>query len=179
MRTPLRSILISLVALVAIGGAVSALTSGESSSPISKLGSTSGACVDNGVTLVVDFGTGSNKEPIETCAKNFSGTGWQLFGSTGVSVQGTSEFPESFVCRIQGWPESNLQDCADTPKYSEGTWAFYFADVETGSKWLISGVGASMQKPECGSVEGWLFIAPGENRDTAEPSVAPHPISCK
>lgn len=179
MRTPLRSILISLVALVAIGGAVSALTSGEVSSPISKLVATDGACEDRGVTLVVDFGAASNKKPIETCAKKFSGTGWQLFDAAGVRVQGTSEFPESFVCRIQDWPSSNSQDCTDTPKYSEGTWAYYFADVKTGSKWLISGVGASMQKPECGSVEGWLFIAPGENRDTAEPSVAPHPIICK
>lgn len=179
MRTPLRSILISLVALVAIGGAVTALTEEKDSSPISNFVGSKGACESEGVTLVIDFGAKSDKPPIETCEKKFSGNGWQLFDAAGIEIQGTSEFPEGFVCRIQNWPSDSVQDCADTPTYSEGTWAYYYADSKNGSKWLLSGAGAAMRNPECGSIEGWLFLEPGEDRSILKPSIDPHPFVCK
>lgn len=174
-------VLIALVALVAIGGLISTIPSDQkSSSDSSKFASHEGQCSEeNGVSLVVDFGTSSGREPVATCIKNFKGTGWTLFSASNLKVSGTDEFPTGFVCRIGDWPSVESQPCTSTPTPTEGTWAYFVASEGTFGDWQFSGQGASMHKPKCGAVEGWRFVEAGEVGSQSLPRLKPQTFSCK
>lgn len=173
-----RAALIALLLLVAVGGALSwefEKTEPESSQTVVP-NFVEGECTSNGVTLVIDFGTDSNLDSIVRCAQNFEGSGWDLFAATEIEAIGTDAYPVGFVCRVENYPSSGQQDCADTPKYSEGSWGYYF--VNGSGYWQVSGVGAAAREPECGYAEGWRFLLPGENIGELVPATLPKIVSC-
>ena len=173
MRLNLRKVLLSLVALAVVGWIFTTLNTqslnqaGSETVPIGK------------VTLVIDFGSKSSQKPIIREVTGFSGTGWELFETAGIKVAGTAEFPTGFVCRIEDMPPQTEQDCLDTPKYSEGSWAYFVTNPKLGPGWLLSGSGAQSHRPECGSFEGWLWVSPGESPGQKSPSVAVSAHSCE
>ncbi|MEY4993609.1 MAG: hypothetical protein RIS82_731 [Actinomycetota bacterium] len=140
--------------------------------------STSGVCQTTGVTLVVDFGAGSGKETLTECAENFEGNGWGLMEHSGLTVEGTAQYPDAFVCRINGWPSTDNQDCLDTPTYEEGSWV-YFKTLENGA-WVRSGQGAADPANilKCGSAEGWVFITASTPEQEQQPSVSAPKLEC-
>ena len=174
-------VLVALVALVAIGGLISTIPSETSSTKKdSALQSHAGQCKnENGVSLVIDFGVSSKREPQAVCVKDFKGTGWQLFAAANIPVAGTDEFPTGFVCRISDWPSPSVQPCSSTPTSAQGTWAYFVASAETGPNWMFSGQGAAMHKPKCGAVEGWRFVEPGEVGSQSVPRLTPQTFSCQ
>lgn len=179
MRFTLRKVLIGLVALAVIGWAFSGLKS-QNAAPVANPAQVQQDSNSTGaVTLVVDFGPESGLEPIIRKVEKFSGTGWELFAAAGVRVEGTAEFPTGFVCRIADVPASSDQDCLDTPKFSEGSWAYFVTNSELGSGWLLSGAGAATHRPECGGFEGWLWVEPGQSSGQQVPGVEPNPEPCK
>ncbi len=188
MKLSLRAVLVGLVCLVAAGGLFTVLPEGKDTSSASNPGlnhDSKGCKTASGVTVVVDFGTSIDKAPMVRCAQGFEGTGWQALLAAGVKVEGTSQFPIGFVCRLAGWPEPKQQNCADTPSYQEGHWAYFYSDpkpnqaTSTGpAQWQISGIGASMRKPACGSFEGWRFLVAGESTQAAKPRLLPKPVIC-
>lgn len=178
MRISLRTVLFALIGLVAIGGlATSGALSTVSKSPITTSGKTSGFCSSEGVSLLIDFGTKSDRAAELSCAFSFAGNGWELFSATEHKVEGTSEYPVGFVCRIDGFPSADDQPCASTPTSAEGTWAYYYASSQMGDHWLFSASGAISRKPACGDMDAWVFIFPGEN--SHEPSIKPHTFKCE
>jgi hypothetical protein len=181
MKISLRMVLVALVAVVAIGGLISTIPGGESkkSSTSTAYLTHDGACSDEkGVSLVIDFGSSSNRSVQSTCVKNFKGTGWQLFAAANLAVTGTDEFPTGFVCRIADWPSVAKQPCTSTPTNAQGTWAYFVASVSTHNSWQFSGQGAATHRPGCGSVEGWRFVEPGESASAALPRISPRPFGC-
>jgi hypothetical protein len=144
-----------LIALVAVGGLWSA-----GNSDATNVESAAG----KKVTLVIDFGEGSSRPPrVERLeALDQRASGWSLFASAGVAVEGTAQFPTGFVCRVAGWPSKANQNCADTPSYAEGHWAYYVTKRDIGVGWILSGQGAATHVPECGGYEGWKWVGPGE-----------------
>ena len=170
MRITLRVALWLLIALVAVGG-------------LWKAAESSAGDVDESatkrVTLVIDFGAASKRPTVVKALGDVkqTATGWSLFKTAGIDARGTDEFPNGFVCRIQGWPSEQAQDCADTPTYSEGHWAYYVTSSELGSGWILSGQGAAAHVPECGGYEGWKWVAPGE--EASPPSENPVIEKCK
>ena len=172
-------VLVALVALVAIGGLISTIPSAESSKHSSNSASFhDGQCSNEpGVSLIVDFGKSSGREPLVRCAREFTGSGWQLFAAAGVEVSGTDEFATGFVCRVADWPSVEKQPCTSTPTAAQGTWA-YFVSTETNS-WQFSSQGAAMRKPKCGTAEGWRFVEPGEVASQSMPQVLPITVGCK
>lgn len=186
IKVPFRAVLISLIALVAIGGLINLETAKHSALNQSF---TNGTCSLNGTTLVIDFGPDSKREPITKCVIDFQGTGWQLIESAGLNVIGTSDYPESFVCRLEDFPNVQSEDCQGTPNPSNGSWVYFYStlstfDSETGaSTWQHSPIGAASRTPDCGDYEGWLFSKPGtENSATVAPnqiSIEPRPFACK
>jgi hypothetical protein len=172
--------LLGLILLVAIGWVISWALENEviqTSSPAEvAMNFEEGSCEGSGVSVVVDFGAASEKETIVRCAKDFFGTGWDIFLATDLIVEGTKQYPVGFVCRIENFPNPTEQDCQDTPKYSEGTWGYFFLDKEVG--WRVSGTGSASRTPECGSAEGWLFLAPGEQAGELTPSITPEITDC-
>ena len=135
-----------------------------------------GACEQPGVTIVVEFGDSSEREPIVRCADNFIGNGWEVFQATAIDVIGTNQYPVGFACRIENFPSSSDQNCIDTPKYSEGTWGYFVFTEETG--WQVSQVGSAARGAECGSAEGWLFIGPGQQDSGLVPKFIPETVAC-
>jgi hypothetical protein len=155
MRLNLRVALWLLIALVAVGGLWSTAQTDATQSDSAN---------GKRVTLVIDFGAVSGLQTrVEALEKvSQAATGWSLFETAGISAEGTSEFPTGFLCRLEGWPTHADQDCADTPKYSEGHWAYYVTSSAIGSGWLLSGRGAATHVPECGGYEGWKWVEAGE-----------------
>ena len=135
-----------------------------------------GACLQPGVTIVVDFGDSSDVDPILRCANSFVGTGWEVFQATAIDVSGTSQYPVGFACRIENFPPSSEQNCMDTPKYSEGSWGYFVYTQETG--WQVSQVGSAARDAQCGSAEGWLFIGPGQQDAGLLPKLIPETVTC-
>ena len=172
MRLNLRKVLFGLIALVVVGWFFTVLNSQNQESADSE------ALRTGKVTLVIDFGSDSGREPIIREVTGFQGTGWDLFEAAGVKLAGTAEYPTGFVCRINDVPAQAEQDCLDTPKYSEGSWAYFVTNRKIGPGWLLSGSGAQAHRPECGSYEGWLWVAPGKSSGQTVPSVAPHAKPC-
>ena len=165
--------MVSLVALVAIGGAVSGLSGVKQNPSTTKPSSwfaiaqtSCSADSASGVSEFIDFGAG--KKVKSYCAFNFSGSGWDLLTST-AKVEGTSQYPTGFVCRIDGWPTVANQDCKNTPTYADGSWAYFLSNDE--ASWSFSGTGATTHRPACGTSEAWVWVEAGGDPTQAKPSV--------
>ena len=194
-QIPLRPVLIGLVILVAAVGLTRIV---PSETPAQKSSATSGTfdgqCTKDhpGVSLVVDFGADSGLSALVKCVRGFNVpdnsvsnqlSGWQLFAQAGVKVVGTAEFSVGFVCRLAGYPTAANQPCTSTPTYSEGHWAYFYAQADSGlpGQWSFSGAGAATHKPVCGGAEGWLFVKGDQvNGTTANqhPNPQPEVFSC-
>lgn len=168
------AVLLTAFGLIGVLG----LNDNQTSEVETSKASTSGVCQTTGVTLVVDFGSGSGKETLAECAENFEGNGWDLLEQSGLVVEGTAQYPDAFVCRIEGWPSTTNQDCLDTPTYEEGSWV-YFKTLENGA-WVRSGQGAAdpANVLKCGSAEGWVFITAATPEQEQQPSVNPPKLEC-
>lgn len=168
MRLNLRVALVLLIALVAIGGLWSGFTTAPSENDLGKP-----AREQKIVTLVIDFGEKSGLPVRVLKVDNLSteATGWDVLLQSGTKVQGTSQYPSGFVCRIDGWPSESVQACDDTPSFSEGHWAYFVTSKSLGGEWIMSGQGAATHVPECGAFEGWKWLGPGE--DSTPPTESP------
>lgn len=152
---------------------------GEPLSTISEKHLSDGACVDEGVTLVVDYGTVSKRQKQVFCLVNFgqkpSDTGWGLFGAANVKVEGTKDYPTGFVCRVNDYPSASQESCDMVPSATHGSWAYFTA--VPGSGWRYSPAGAAMSYPTCGQWQGWRYIEAGESRNNP-PRLPAMPIKC-
>jgi hypothetical protein len=171
-------VLTALIALVAVGSLISIIPSESQNSPQVENAS-QGQCESvDGVSLVIDFGTSSNREVAELCASDFNSTGWALFSAAGVKVEGTSEYPTGFVCRLDNWPTAQDQPCTKTPTAAQGSWVYFVAEPGS-STWQYSGQGAAMRSPSCGAADGWRFVEAGEVISQTAPRVQPTTKSCR
>lgn len=165
-QIPLRPVLVGLIALVAIIGAFSFFTNDSTNEKAQEsefaISAIDGPCVGSGVTLTVDFGKSSGIESVTKCAKDFTGSGWDLPTATGVKVEGSKKYPIGFACRINGYPAEEVQSCGSKPTYNLGYWSYFQANSLGPSTWRLSDVGAAETKPECGDFEAWVFV---ENDD--------------
>ncbi len=164
MRSFVRTSLIGLVALVAIGFLFTQQNPNSDGDEVLPT-VTNDLCLDNGTSLIVDFGTDQTAPAIEKCVQNFEGNSWDLFEAAGMEVTGTEKYPVGFICRIQNFPDDESEHCKDTPGTKNGSWAYFLTD-ESGS-WKYSPVGASTHKVQCGVSEGWRYLLPGEPTNTA------------
>lgn len=173
MRLFVRLSLVGLILLVSLGFWINSTSTKETTklAPVT----TSGLCEGDGVSIVIDFGTGSKESSIEKCIENFTGNSWNMMGAAAIKVEGTSKYPVGFVCRINGVPDKSQERCIETPGIDNGTWAFYLADS---GKWEYSTYGASSHKTKCGTSEGWRFLLPGEPTTTV-PRTKPVNRNCE
>lgn len=135
-----------------------------------------GTCAENkyqGVTLIVEF----EDQVKKLCGLNARPTGWDLLAEFGANPVGTEQYPVGFVCKLYDYPAE--QDCIDTPKPNEGTWNYFYASAETEGKWVYAVTGASIRKPKCGDVEGWVFEVPETTTSASLPTTAAEPVVCK
>lgn len=181
-KVPFGAVLVSLLAMVALGAVISVTPINENSSTsksLAKLPSADQvACETTGITLVVDFGDDQSGVQ-EYCVDDFTGSGWQLLKAAGLEILGTAEYPESFLCRINNVPASDVEDCLGTPSLSKGTWVYFVASAsQAGGSWIRSGMGAAARNPECGDVDGWRFVTSTSDANSP-PRIEPKPFTCE
>jgi hypothetical protein len=163
MRLFVRLSLIGLVLLVAVGFASNLKWQVQTVDYV-PASVEAGMCLDAGTSLVVDYGSASDKPAQVKCVKNFQGYSWDLFEAAGLTVSGTDKYPVGFVCRIEEFPSEKIEPCAETPGTKNGSWAYFLGDEN--NSWVYSPIGASTHKVKCGVSEGWRFLLPGESIQT-------------
>jgi len=168
---PFRAVLLILLAIVAIGS----VTTTSNISKSTKTEAIDGPCFEKGITLVIEFGL-LEQGSIIRCVQHFEGTSWDLFEAADLTVQGTANYPTSFVCRIQGQPSAEIEPCAGTPRVQTGSWIYFVAKAEDEEReWQRSPVGASSRTPKCGDSEAWVF----SKDSTVSPLTKPSSIQCR
>lgn len=184
IRVPFGSVLIGLIAIVAVGGLIASTAPNQS--PKSRQAEliesvSNGACQKTGITLVVDFGSNSNRDLVKKCVQGFTGNGWQLIEAAGIAVEGTNEYPEAFVCRLANFPSAADEDCLGTPEFRNGSWVYFYSSKEISDEptWTQSPNGAASRNPGCGEFEAWLFVNASNDSARKLPSISPKPFLCK
>jgi hypothetical protein len=167
-------IVATLLMLVGIGG--------QAPAAFAQPAATAAGCTDaNGVSVVVDLrqlGGGI----LERCAAGLGagGTGLDALSRAGIPYQGTSQWGDSFICRLLGRPaadeslhipgNSNYHEqCITTPP-ATAYWAYWWAP--NGGSWRYSGAGVSSHRVTPGGFEGWVFTLGNADSQTP-PGVAP------
>ena len=118
----------------------------------------------SGVTVVVEYTRGTIERG---CAPGHPANGLAALKAAGFSYDGTAQYGDAFVCRIDGDPSD--QACASTPP-PNAYWAYYHARA-TDAGWTYWGVGAAQSAPAPGSIDAWAFGA------NVRPSVAPGAVA--
>lgn len=149
--------------------AVAALACAVAAAHAPAAAASGGACpsLDDGVTVVVDFqhlGGGA----VVRCAPGDPDSGLAALAAAGFRVDQIANQP-GFVCRIDGLPGPEDEDCADTPP-AKAYWGYSHA--ERGGSWSYAGSGAHVYDPPVGSVEGWAFNGDG---GSTQPTIPPPP----
>ncbi len=142
----------AIVAVLLAAGSVVAAASPTPASP-------SAACTgDEGVTVVVDFGTLGGGVQIR-CVTVAVTSGFDALNKAGFTYTGTQRFP-GLLCRINGKPADD--PCVNAPP-ADRYWSYWVAS-EPGGTWNYSDVGAGNRVPPPGSVDGWAFDDDGCGR---------------
>lgn len=157
------------VILFALTGCVRLETSSPSS-PSTGLVTSDGQCSQpGGVSVSIE------RDTVESfCVQGFTGTSWKLL-QTVATVRGTDDYPDSFVCQINGWPKPSDNNCASSSS-DFGYWNYYLSD---GSSWQVANEGAATHVPSCGSAEAWKWISGPWTEQVEYPSISPKVFNCE
>lgn len=147
----------------------------------------SGRCsAGHGVTVVVDFGPLGGGVHTACDPDGGGEPAAQVTAHVGFDLDYVTSQP-GFVCRIDGFPGSDAEDCGDTPP-PDAYWGLFSSDGDPAT-WSYSSEGAgSLDVPDGGSI-GWRFQDGGDREDPGAPptqaeqkpspqpsaSPAPHP----
>jgi len=175
MRLFVRLTLVGLVVLVGVGFWLN--QSQPSPEAIVELKVSNSQCSEPGISLVIDFGTGSDKTGITKCVSEYQGNSWDLLKAAGLEIAGTKKYPVGFVCRMNSFPDENKEKCLETPNAKSGSWAYFLA-APGETEWTYSNFGAASHKAKCGWAEGWRFLQPDEPL-TLAPRVKPQTKTCE
>ena len=125
---------------------------------------TSACTRTSGVTVIVEYTRGT---VVRGCAPGHPANGLAALKAAGFSYDGTAQYGDAFVCRIDGNPSD--QACASTPP-PNAYWAYYHARA-TDTAWTYWSVGAAQSTPAPGSIDAWAFGA------DVRPSVSPGAVA--
>jgi hypothetical protein len=82
-----------------------------------------GTCAETEVSVVVEFGT-LGAERIDTCAP--AGPVSDALDAVGVTTEGTVDYGDQVVCRVNDLPAPEVEPCATLP--SDAYWALWVKD---------------------------------------------------
>jgi len=130
------------------------------------------ACTQSsGVTVIVEYTRGTIERG---CAPGHPANGLAALRAAGFAVDGTAQYGDAFVCRIDGNPSD--QPCTSTPP-GNAYWAYSHARAsDTG--WTYWTVGATESHPQPGSIDAWAFgadVRPSVSPAAVAPPAAPPP----
>jgi hypothetical protein len=135
---------------------------------------TDGYCpTSKGVTVVVDF-TAFQGDVQTRCYPNASSstTGVTALQKTGFNPVGTANDQLQFICRLEGLPTNDDDNCRNTPPAS-AYWSYWYAP--NNGTWTYSQVGAAGHHVILGGFEGWRF-GDGSNPPAKSTTRPPPPV---
>ncbi|MCP2636251.1 hypothetical protein K0817_006665 [Microbacterium sp. HD4P20] len=142
--------------------------SGEASASITTQTACDG---DEGVTLVVDATALEGGEPQEQCLLTEEAVvAGEAFTIAGVETEGTEEYGDQVVCRVEGLPAEDEaiaaedgSDYFETCQAMPAAFAYWSVWVRTaGGEWGYAQEGLSTLQVEPGDAVGLLFTLHGE-----------------
>lgn len=139
-----------LVAPALLLVALSACSAGVSDAAVTRTPtpSDSGPCAE--VTIVVDFGT--LKSPaLKKCAT--AGTAAEALKAAGIATEGTADYGDQVVCRVDELPSPASESCAKLP--SAAYWAVWVKPA--GGVWAYAQEGVTTQQVTAGQSLGLVY----------------------
>lgn len=129
-----------------------------------------GACSgDEGVTLVVDSSALEGGERTESCVTADVEVAADVLEAAGLEIEGTEEYPEDIVCRVDGLPSADAPlGSTEDPEYVEectsmpaafGYWSIWVQPA--GGEWGYAMEGLATQKVAKGEGLALLFTLDG------------------
>jgi hypothetical protein len=160
-----------LVALALVAGSV--LAPQFVSPAVAVSSATNGVCQSAaGVTVVVDFsafGQGVETRCVSSATSSTSGV--DALQSAGFTPTPVQTYGLAFVCRIDGLPGEQDENCKQTPPAS-AYWSYWYAS--NGGSWTYSSQGPASHKVKVGGFEGWRFhSAARDGNSTKPPALTP------
>jgi len=132
----------------------------------------SGVCRDDsGVNLVIDYQDlpAGASEPQAFCVTDIDGdTAVDAFTQI-AEIEGTQRWGNAFICRVDGQPDAEREDCVDTPA-SNAHWSYW---TSADGEWSESATGASGIKVHPGEWHGLSFALNKASSDLPEPRIEP------
>lgn len=123
------------------------------------------------VSVYVDYGTTSSKAPIEECIPvNGEANALELLASANIDIEGTQEYGNAVVCRVNGLPDASVESCESMPP-AEAYWAIFIKEHElfpipfnTAGEWGWAQTGINEVVLKSSDSLGLVFIENGEVR---------------
>jgi hypothetical protein len=120
-----------------------------------------GACTDSEITVVVEFGAlGADK--IDTCAP--AGPVSDALDAIGVTTEGTVDYGDQVVCRVDDLPAPDVETCATLP--SDAYWALWVKESPD-AEWGYAEEGVATLELAGGQSLGLVYT---EGTDSVPPS---------
>lgn len=165
----LGAITVSFALLLLLGGCARIETS-PTEDPTDGVQVASGTCsAPGGISLSIH-----NEKTKDFCVTGFSGTSWQLLNRV-AKVEGSADYPDSFVCRIDGWPKQSDNDCSSSAS-DFGYWNFFVNNQSL--EWELAMEGPATLRPTCGSAQAWVWVAGPWTEKVTPPSSKPKAFFC-
>lgn len=120
-----------------------------------------GACTDAEVTVVVEFGSlGADK--IDTCAP--AGPASDALEASGITTEGTVDYGDQVVCRVDDLPAPDVETCATLP--ADAYWALWVKTTPD-AEWGYAEEGVATLQLTAGQSLGLVYT---EGTDSIPPS---------
>jgi len=139
--------------------------------PAQRAHAASGACKDDaGLNLVVDYKDLGGGVHVY-CLENWKGgSAWSAFSQVpSWTLTGTSQYPTSFVCRINNKPGPSEEPCTSTPSAS----AFWGYWQSRDGSWRFSSAGVAGATARAGQWHGLAFSRGNTAQTNPPPGVTP------
>ncbi len=120
-----------------------------------------GACTADEVALVVEFGS-LDADEIDTCAP--AGPAVDALEAAGITTEGTVDYGDQVVCRVDDLPAPDVESCATLP--SDAYWALWVKDTAD-SDWAYAEEGVATLQLTAGQSLGLVYT---EGTDSVPPS---------
>ncbi|WP_293785376.1 hypothetical protein [uncultured Aeromicrobium sp.] len=115
------------------------------------------------VPILIDYGSLAGA-PTTVCAQGAAGMrALDALTMAGIEIEGTAEYGDSVVCRVNGLPDEEAEPCTGMPS-ADAYWAFYVATE--GTPWQYAESGVSEQVLNEGDFVALSFQEGGESVPT-------------
>jgi hypothetical protein len=146
--------------LLALGGCSTA-TPGADPSPAASEPAADGACAGTEIAVQVEFGS-LGAPDIRECAP--AGPAADALEAVGITTEGTADYGDQVVCRVDDLPAPDVESCATLP--ATAYWALWVKD-DADAEWAYAEEGVATLVLDAGQSLGLVYT---EGTDSVPPT---------